>query len=68
MKLSLKLDEMFIAELETRRQSSVLQLPKEPGTGSSFIENFGHLLITLFKLFVCFQLKWSCVCNRKLSC
>lgn len=51
MTLSLKLYEMFIAELETRRQSSGLQLSEKPGTGSSFIENLVHLLITLYELF-----------------
>jgi len=51
MKLSLKPYEMFIAELETRRQSSGLQLSKKPGTGFNFIENLVHLLITVYKLF-----------------
>lgn len=47
MKLSLKLYELLIAEPETRRQPAGLQLSKTLGTGSSFIENLVHLLITL---------------------
>lgn len=64
MKLLLKLYGKLIAGLETRRQSSGLQLSKKPGTASSFIENSVHLLIHLYKLLLisiktefCLQLK-----------
>lgn len=39
-----------------------------PGTGSSFIENFMHLLLTSNRFYLWFLLKLSFVCNTKLSC